>query len=308
MVKVLVTGGAGFIGSHLVDALVERGDSVCVLDNFSSGKRSNLEGVIERIEIHEGDIRNQKDLDAAIKDIDTIFHQAAMVSVPESIEDPEFCFDVNIQAVINLLDMARKNNVAKVVMASSTAVYGAQKEMPLREDMPPQTLSPYAASKLFNESLAAVYAENYSMHTIALRYFNVYGPRQLPDSEYAAVIPKFIENLSKGIAPIIFGDGRQTRDFIYVADVVRANLLAAEMEPAKVRSINVCSGVETSLLNLLDILYKIYPDAPKANFQKERLGDVPRSFGNPEMAAKALHFESSTSLEDGLQMLTKGMI
>jgi nucleoside-diphosphate-sugar epimerase len=301
--RVLVTGGAGFIGSHLVEALVKQGNSVRVLDNLSSGKRSNLETVMDQIEIHEGDIRNTENLRSAIAGVDTIFHEAAMVSVPESIEDPKKCFESNIQAVVDLLDISRENKVSKVIMASSTAVYGAQEKMPLHEEMATQTLSPYAASKLYNESLAAIYADNDGMRTVALRYFNVYGPRQLPESDYAAVIPKFVNSLQQGQAPTVFGDGEQTRDFVYVADIVRANLLAAEKTEAAGKVFNVCSGVETSLLDLLDLLVKSFPNAPKPNFEDSRLGDVPRSSGDPTLAAEVLDFRASTSLEDGLQSL-----
>ena len=303
MAQVLVTGGAGFIASHLAEALVKRGDQVRILDNFSSGKRSNLAHIESRIELQTGDIRNMSDLEKAIQNCDIIFHQAAMVSVPESIETPEKCFDVNVQAVINLLQLAHQHQIKKIVLASSTAVYGAQEEMPLHEKMAPQTLSPYAASKHFNESLARVYSENYSMQVIALRYFNVYGPRQRPDSDYAAVIPKFIDHLRQGKAPIVFGDGHQTRDFIHVNDVVRANLMAAESSDASGRVFNICSGIETSLLDLLELLYAHFSEAPKAQFQAARLGDVPRSFGNPEYARQGISFQADLALKEGLSTL-----
>lgn len=303
MAQVLVTGGAGFIGSHLSVALVERGDQVRILDNFSSGNLSNLANIDSRIEIQTGDIRNVSDLKTAIRDCDIIFHQAAMVSVPESIDSPEKCFDINVQAVIDLLQVAHQHKVKMIVLASSTAVYGAQETMPLHENLPPQTLSPYAASKHFNESLARVYSENYSMQIISLRYFNVYGSRQRPDSDYAAVIPKFIDRLRLGKAPIVFGDGSQTRDFIHVSDVVRANILAAESLGAAGEAFNICSGIETSLLDLLKWLSEEFPDAPTAEFQEPRLGDVPRSYGNPEKAQQLLKFRAKLSLKNGLHRL-----
>ena len=303
MAKVLVTGGAGFIGSHLVDALVARGDEVRVLDDFSSGKRENLNQVADAIELIEGDIRDGETMRAALQGVENVFHQAAMVSVPESIEKPDKCFATNVQAVIDLLAMAREAGVQRAVLASSTAVYGAQARMPLREDYATQTLSPYAASKQFNESLATIYSENFGLPTVALRYFNVYGPRQAPESEYAAVIPRFMASLKSGQAPTVYGDGQQTRDFVHVSDVVRANLLAADAAEAAGRAFNVCSGEESSLLALLETLYALYPEAPEASFEAPRLGDVPRSSGDPSLAEEVLGFKAEISLKAGLAQL-----
>ena len=303
MAKVLVTGGAGFIGSHLAEALVMRGDKVRVIDNFSTGDRINLAHIEDQVEVQTGDVTNVSDLEKAIHSCEIIFHEAAMVSVPESIESPEKCFDVNVQAVINLLRLAHQQKIKKIVLASSTAVYGAQETMPLHEGMAPQTLSPYAAAKHFNESLGSVYSENYAMQVISLRYFNVYGPRQRPDSDYSAVIPNFIDRINRGMAPIVFGNGLQTRDFIHVNDVVRANILAAENEGSSGETFNICSGIETSLLDLLNLLYADFPDAPKADFQAARLGDVPRSYGNPKKAEQSLSFRAEFSLKDGLHQL-----
>lgn len=302
MARVLVTGGAGFIGSHLAQALVERGDDVRVLDNFSTGRRKNLETLEGQIEIIEGDLRDSSAVKKVVQNTDLIFHQAAFISVPESIENPRECYAVNVQGTIELLEAARVAGVKRVVLASSAAVYGASQQLPLGEDAPVECLSPYAASKLFNESLAKLYTNAYGLPVIALRYFNVYGPRQSPRSAYAAVIPKFIERMKAGQAPTVFGDGKQTRDFIFVGDVVHANLLASVHKNAPGRVFNICSGKETSLLDLLAVLHNVFPGAPQAEFADPRLGDVLRSVGDPTLAKTDLGFQSQTSLEDGLQM------
>lgn len=301
MAGVLVTGGAGFIGSHLVAALAARGDAVRVLDNFSTGSRQNLAGL--DVEVVEGDLRDEAAVGKACRDIQLIFHEAALVSVPESIENPKACYETNVNGTIALLEAARKAGCQRVVLASSTAVYGDNQALPLVESEPPRCLSPYAASKQFNEVLAQLYSQTYQLPVTALRYFNVFGPRQSPRSAYAAAIPKFIESLAQGKAPTVFGDGKQTRDFIFVGDVVRANLLAADSPASGV--FNVCTGRETSLLDLLDALYKLFPKAPKATHAGARLGDVPRSLGDPRAAEAALGFRAQVSLADGLRQLVE---
>ncbi len=301
MARVLVTGGAGFIGSHLARALVGRGDQVRVLDNFSTGTRENLAGIEKEIELIEGDLLEPLHLNKAIKNVEFVFHEAAFISVPESIENPRLCYQVNVQGTIELLEAARQAGCKRVVLASSAAVYGASQDIPLRESAPAECLSPYAASKLFNETLAQLYSGAYKLPVVALRYFNVYGPRQSPRSAYAAVIPKFIEALHSGQSPIVFGDGRQTRDFIFVEDVVRANLLAAEANDAAGRVFNICSCAESSLLDLLDTLCSLFPKTPKAKFAEARLGDVPRSLGDPSAASEALGFRALVSLQEGLK-------
>jgi len=301
MARVLVTGGAGFIGSHLTEALVARGDRVRVLDNFSSGDPRNLNKVENKVELIHGDLRNQSDVLEAVRDIECIFHEAAFVSVPESIENPRDCFDINGSGVVGLLEAARHSGVRRVVLASSAAVYGATTQFPLREDGPTDCSSPYATSKQFNENLASLYTGTYQLPIVALRYFNVYGPRQSPKSMYAAVIPKFIERLNASQAPTVYGDGLQTRDFVYVNDVVRANLLAAESGKAAGHAINVCSGSETNLLDLLDVLRLILPNSPETEFAEPRLGDLPRSLGDPNIAAKLLNFNVQVPLDEGLK-------
>jgi len=306
MGHVLVTGGAGFIGSHLTEALVNRGDRVRVLDNFSSGKPRNLASVENRIEIIHGDLRNRADVLEAVQGVDIIFHEAAFVSLPESIEKPRDCFEVNVSGVVDLFEAARQASVQRVVTASSAAVYGANPNFPLSETMPTDCRSPYATSKRFNEDLAKLYSQAFQMQVVALRYFNVYGPRQLPSSMYAAVVPKFIKQLKASKSPKVYGDGKQTRDFIYIADVVRANLLAAESKEAVGQAINICSGSETNLLDLLDILHSIIPNSPDAEFADARLGDLPRSVGNPARAEDLLGFKAQVTLLDGLKQCVEG--
>jgi nucleoside-diphosphate-sugar epimerase len=252
--RVLVTGGAGFIGSHLAQALVDRGDKVRILDNFSSGSRNNIVEFKDHAEIVEGDLRDKAKVTEAVKGVETVFHQAAFVSVPESIENPRECFAINLQGTIELLEASRQAGVDRVVLASSAAVYGTGEEMPLTESRPTETLSPYALSKKFNEDLARLYTNTLGLKTVALRYFNVYGPRQSLNSAYAAAIPQFIDRMNSRKAAKIYGDGKQTRDFIYVGDVVSANLAAADSANATGMCFNVCSGTETSLLDLLSVL------------------------------------------------------
>ena len=306
MARVLVTGGAGFIGSHLTEMLVERGDKVRVLDNFSSGNPENLAGLAGSIELVRGDLREPADVQKAVSKVELIFHQAAFVSVPQSIENPRECYAINVTGTIELLEAARRSGVRRIVLASSAAVYGPPQELPQRESAQTVCLSPYAASKAFNETLAKLYSLAHQLPVVALRYFNVYGPRQSPVSAYAAVIPQFIQRLESGQAPQVFGDGKQTRDFIYISDVVRANLLAAEAESAAGQIFNICSGVEASLFDLLEGLASIFPNAPRAEFTDPRLGDVARSLGDPTLAEKVLGFRSEVPLGEGLTRCVAG--
>lgn len=271
-----------------------------VLDNFSSGSPKNLAGLEDKIELVQGDLRNRRDVQAAVSKIDLIFHQAAFVSVPHSIEDPRECYEINVNGTIELLEAARQAGVRRVMLASSAAVYGSTKKLPQSETAPTVCLSPYAASKQFNETLAKLYTLTHQVPAVALRYFNVYGSRQSPNSAYAAVIPLFIQRLKAGQAPLVFGDGQQTRDFIYISDVVHANLLAAEAEGAAGQVFNICSGAETSLLDLLAVLIPLFPGAPQAEFADPRPGDVARSMGDPSLANKALGFRTAVSLAEGL--------
>jgi UDP-glucose 4-epimerase len=305
--RILVTGGAGFIGSHIVEALLQRGDTVRVLDNFSTGFRENLKAGNDTVEILEGDLRDKQAVQAAVQGVDQVFHLAAFISVPQSMQDPETCFAVNIGGTSTLLEASRRAGVRKVVISSSTAVYGDTSVFPTTEETPLLPLSPYALSKQINELFAQLYTHSLGLPVTALRYYNVYGPRQRPDSDYAAAIPIFIRKLVAGEPITIFGDGKQSRDFIFVKDVVRANLLAAESESAG-EAYNICTGQETTLLTLLEEMSEISPHQPEVVFGPPRPGDIYRSAGSPEKALKSLGFRAETSLSNGLANTMQWMI
>ena len=304
--QVLVTGGAGFIGSHIVEELLGRGERVRVLDNFSSGKRENLENLPGELEILEGDLRDKEAVQAALEGVELVFHLAAFVSVPQSMTDPETCFAVNTVGTVSLLEAARKAGVRKVVLSSSTAVYGDTDSFPTNEETALCPLSPYALSKQVNELYGRLYTQAFGLPVAALRYFNVYGPRQRPDSDYAAAIPIFARRLVTGQPVVIYGDGKQSRDFIFVKDVVKANLLAAESEAAG-EAFNICTGRETTILDLLEELSEIAPHAPQVKFEPPRAGDIYRSVGSPEKANAAFGFRAETSLAEGLSQTIKWM-
>jgi nucleoside-diphosphate-sugar epimerase len=302
----LVTGGAGFIGSHIVEELLHRGDQVRVLDNFSSGTRKNLQGLKGDFEILEGDLRDGEIVKSAVRDIDLVFHLAAFVSVPQSMVDPQTCFSVNVTGTATLLEAARQAGVRKVVISSSTAVYGDTNVFPTTEQTALRPLSPYALSKQVNELYAHLYTHSFGLPVTALRYYNVFGPRQRPDSDYAAAIPIFVRRLLAKEPIIIFGDGNQSRDFIFVKDVVRANLLAVDSEAAG-EAYNICTGRETRLLDLLEELSEITPQQPKVLFKAPRPGDIYRSAGSPTRARTAIGFQAQTSLRDGLEQTVSWM-
>ena len=304
--RVLVTGGAGFIGSLIVEELHRGGASVRVLVNFSSGKRENLASFQGDLEILEGDLRDVEVIKAAVRAVDLVFHLAAFISVPQSMLEPENCFAVNVAGTISLLEAARQAGVRKVVLSSSTAVYGNTDKFPTDEETPLKPLSPYALSKQVNELYARLYTQTFNLPVTALRYFNVYGPRQQPDSAYAAAIPIFAQRLVNGEPITIYGDGKQSRDFIFVKDVVRANLLAAESDAAG-EAFNICSGHEISMLDLLEELSEISPHQPEVRFEAPRPGDIYRSLGNPKKAAADLGFRAGTSLADGLAQTVEWM-
>ena len=304
--KYLVTGGAGFIGSHITHALLQQGAQVRILDNFSSGKRENVEVLTRQfdamqLEVLEGDVRDVSRVTEAVRGVEIIFHEAAFVSVPQSMDQPQECFDVNITGTSLLFDAARKAGVKRAVVASSAAVYGESDALPLVEETPLQPLSPYAVSKRVDEMYAELFTNSFGFEVTALRYFNVYGPRQRPDSMYAAAVPIFARRLLDGKPVTVFGDGGQTRDLINIHDVVHANLVASEHPNAAGRIFNVCTGLETRLLDLLDVLYQLFPDAPKPEFAAPRAGDIYRSVGSPQKALNIMDFRAQVSLEDGLK-------
>jgi UDP-glucose 4-epimerase len=297
----LVTGGAGFIGSHLTRALLERGWRVRVLDDFSTGSEKNLPAVNERLEVRRGDIRDPGAVRESVRGVDVVFHQAAFVSVPRSVAAPEACFSVNVQGTQTLLDAARAAGIHRVILASSAAVYGDNPAIPLTEEMAPRCLSPYAASKQMDEVLADLYTRAMGLEVTALRYFNVFGPHQSPDSDYAAAVPIFIRRMLERRPVTIYGDGGQTRDLIYVAEVAQANILAAEHSAAAGQVLNICSGHETRLLDLHAELKGLFPSAPEPEFAAARPGDIYRSAGSPLRAKSVLGFRSTTSLLEGLE-------
>ncbi len=303
----LVTGGAGFIGSHLVQGLLAQGWRVRVLDDFSTGRPENLAGLHGPLEVREGDLRDAEAVAAALRDVEVVFHQGAFVSVPASLADPLTCHAVNDQGTAQLLELARRAGVRKVVLASSAAVYGDATDFPLRETLPYRPLSPYAASKAANEVYARLYTTAFGLPVVALRYFNVYGPRQRPDSPYAAAIPIFIRRMLDGQPPTVFGDGTQARDFVFVEDVVRANLLAAERSAADGQVLNICTGTEVSLLEVLAVLREFLPSAPEPEFAPPRPGDIHRSVGDPARAQRLLGFRAQTPLRQGLARVVAWM-
>ena len=308
----LVTGGAGFIGSHIVGALLEQGANVRVLDNFSTGKRENIEGLARqfgrnRLEVLEGDVRDASRVGEAVRGVEVVFHEAAFVSVPRSMDEPQECFDVNLTGTSLLFDAARKAGVRRAVVASSAAVYGESDALPLAEETPLQPKSPYAVSKRVSEMYAELFTNSFGFEVVALRYFNVYGPRQQPDSMYAAAVPIFTRRLLDGKPVTVFGDGGQTRDLINIRDVVRANWIASEHPNAAGKVFNICTGIETRLLDLIEELYDLFSNAPAPEFTAPRAGDIYRSVGSPQKALDVMGFEAQVSLYDGLKEVVEWM-
>ena len=310
--KYLVTGGAGFIGSHIAQTLVGQGESVRVLDNFSTGKRENIAELTrqfdgDQLEVLEGDLRDASRVKEAVEGVEIIFHEAAFVSVPQSMDEPQECFDVNLTGTSLLFDAARRAGVRRAVVASSAAVYGESDAFPLDEETPLQPKSPYAVSKRVKEMYAELFTNSFGFEVVALRYFNVYGPRQRPDSMYAAAVPIFARRLLDGKPITVFGDGGQTRDLINIRDIVRANLVASEHPHAAGKVFNVCTGIETRLLDLLDVLYELFPNSPQTEFAAPRAGDIYRSVGSPQKARDVLGFQAQVSLIDGLNETVEWM-
>ena len=285
--------------------MLERGDHVRVLDNFSTGKRENLAGL--DIELIEADLRDASRVTQACRGVETVFHQAAFVSVPQSMKEPVDCFDVNVTGTASLLQAAHKYGVRRVVFASSAAVYGDSDAYPLSEETPLRPLSPYAASKSVDEIYGQLYTTSFGLEVVGLRYFNVYGPRQSPDSQYAAAVPIFIRRLLENKPITIFGDGGQTRDLIFVGDVARANLMAAAHPSAPGRVFNICTGQETRINDLIEILQDLFPSAPMPEFAEPRAGDIYRSIGSPQKAADLLGFRAGVSLAEGLRQTVEWM-
>lgn len=302
----LVTGGAGFIGSHLTTALIERGERVRVYDNFSSGRESNLAHLAEarrsgQLDIVRADIRDTEALQAALQGAEVVFHEAADASVPHSVADPVTTLQINVVGTQQVLLAARDARVRRVVFASSCAIYGDAPAQPKREDQAPAPLSPYAIHKLTDEYLCASFTRLYGLETVALRYFNAYGPRQDPNSEYSAVIPRFLTAIHAGETPTVYGDGEQTRDFIFVGDIVAANLLAASAGPEAVgQVINIGSGERTTLNAILAIARALLGTERAARYEAPRPGDIRDSLADISRARALLGFTPSIPLRKGL--------
>jgi UDP-glucose 4-epimerase len=301
----LVTGGAGFIGSHLVEALIKRGGRVRVLDDFSTGRRENLRTVAGEIELVEGNVADFHIASHAVAGCDYVFHLAAISSVQASLEDPQGTHRVNAGGTWNALNAAREAGVQRVVFASSAAVYGDHTALPLREQLAPHPLSPYAADKVAGEMYCRAFHASYGLPTVALRFFNVYGPRQDPGSPYSGVISIFAARMARGERPTIFGDGKQTRDFVYVADVVRAMLLACEREEAVGEVFNVAGGRQTSVRRLAEELNRALDTKLKPDFGPAREGEVRFSQGDASRARQMLGWEARVSLREGLSSLVQ---
>jgi len=297
----LVTGGAGFIGSHLVERLLSDGCAVRVFDNFMTGKRKNLASFLPDIELVEGDVRDLAFLGQAMRNVEVVFHQAAVPSVPRSVKDPLTTNSVNVEGTLNVLIASRDAGVRRVVYASSSSTYGNSPSLPKREDMAPEPRSPYAVSKLAGENYCRAFHTVYGMETVSLRYFNVYGPRQDPESEYAAAIPRFITALFQGRSPTIFGDGEQSRDFTFIGNVVDANLLAAKTDRGVGEVFNIACGERLTLNQLVATLSEITQIAVHPTHAPARLGDVLHSFADISKAREMLGYAPRARAHEGLR-------
>jgi UDP-glucose 4-epimerase len=299
----LVTGGAGFIGSHIAEALVNRGDKVRVLDNLSTGHVSNLAHLQKRVEIVEGDITDERAVAAAVRGVDCVFHQAALGSVPRSVEFPLDTNAACVTGTLNVLDAARKAGVRRLIYAGSSSAYGNQPTPKKRESDLPAPISPYGAAKLAGEAYCQAFWATYGFETVSIRYFNVFGPRQDPNSQYSAVIPLFITAMLAGKRPTIFGDGYQSRDFTYVANVVHGNLLAADADARHVagRTINVANGRSTNLLELIAVLNELLGTKVEPVHAPPRTGDVRESLADISEARQRLGYEPQIDFEEGLR-------
>ena len=301
MALFLITGGAGFIGSHIVFELLRRRQSVRVLDNFSTGKRRNLDGAGDRIDLIRGDIRDLTKVRRAVRGVDYVLHQAALASVPRSIDHPLETSEVNVQGTLNLLVASRDAGVRRFIAASSSSVYGPTRRLPKVERMRPRPISPYAVSKAIGETYCQIFYSLYGLETVCLRYFNVFGPRQNPDSHYAAVIPRFIRDLLAGRGPTIYGDGEQSRDFSYVSNVVSANILACRAGGAAGQIINVACGRRYTVNDLFARLRRLTRSRLSAVHAAPRPGDIRHSHADISKARELLGYKPRVSFEEGLR-------
>jgi UDP-N-acetylglucosamine/UDP-N-acetyl-alpha-D-glucosaminouronate 4-epimerase len=300
--RVLVTGGAGFIGSNLVRRLLELGDDVRVLDNFSTGGRPNLADIADDLEIVEGELRSYERVHNATRGVELVFHQGALPSVPRSVQDPLTTGAVNVEGTLNVLLAARDESVRRVVFASSSSVYGNSGDLPRAESQFPDPISPYAVSKLAAERYCVSFSRVYELETVVLRYFNVFGPRQDPTSQYAAVVPRFIAAIDAGEAVPVYGDGEQSRDFTYVDNVVEANLRAADADGVSGAVLNVATGRQLSVNALADTIGDVLGKPVEKEYLPPRAGDVRDSWADVAEARRALGWEPHVGLEDGLRL------
>jgi nucleoside-diphosphate-sugar epimerase len=306
--RVLVTGGAGFIGSNLVRALLERGDAVRVLDNFATGNRANLAGLEDEVEVIEGELRSYERVHNAVRGVELVFHQGALPSVPRSVQDPLTTSAVTIEGTLNVLLAARDEDVQRVVFASSSSVYGNGGSLPRAETQQPDPISPYAVAKLAAERYCVSFHRVYGLETVALRYFNVFGPRQDPASEYAAVVPRFLAAVNDGRPVTIHGDGTQSRDFTYVANVVEANLLAADVEGAVGAVLNVATGRQATVNELADAIGEALGRPVEKEYLPVRTGDVRDSWADISAAESLLGYEPSVGLDEGLRLTADALL
>ena len=300
--KVLVTGGGGFIGSNLVRGLLERGETVRVLDNFATGNRANLAGLEDDVEVVEGELRSYERVHNAVRGVELVFHQGALPSVPRSVQDPLTTNAVTIEGTLNVLLAARDEDVRRVVYASSSSVYGNSGTLPRTETQQPDPISPYAVAKLAAERYCVSFHRVYGLETVALRYFNVFGPRQDPKSQYAAVVPRFLVAIDAGEPVPIHGDGTQSRDFTYVANAVEANILAGDREGAGGTVLNIATGRQASVNELADAIGAALGKTVEKRYLPVRTGDVRDSWADVSEAKRVLGYETQISLEDGLQL------
>ncbi|MBK8168773.1 MAG: SDR family oxidoreductase [Sandaracinaceae bacterium] len=304
--RFLVTGGAGFIGSSIAEALLARGDRVTVLDDFSTGREANLSALKGDLEVVRGDVSSADDVARALRDVHAVFHEAAIPSVVRSVAEPEVADRTNVHGTICVLENARRAGVKRVVFAASAAAYGDEPTLPKREDMTTHPLSPYAVAKIASEHYMRVYASLHGMQTLSLRYFNVFGGRQDPKSEYAAAIPRFVAALKSGAQPTIFGDGEQTRDFCHVSDVVEANLAAMRCDSARGQAVNIVRGEITMVNALVQMLSRILKASVLPKHEAERPGDIRHSCADITLARTLLSWSPRVLVEEGLKETVAG--
>lgn len=301
----LVTGGAGFIGSNIVEELLRRGESVRVIDNFITGEKENLTPFMDRIELIEGDIRSKEDLQKALKDVDYVLHQAALRSVPKSVDDPFLTNDINVNGTLNLLFEAKEAGVKRVVYASSSSVYGDVKNFPQKENEKPAPISPYGVSKLAGENYCLAFSATFGLETVSLRYFNVFGPRQNPESKYSACMPAFLSRMLNDKPPIVEWDGKQSRDFTYVLNVAEANLKAATAKGVSGEVFNIACGATVSVLDIVNMLNSILDKKLKPEYAPKRPGDVRKTYADITKAKRLLGLKPAVKFREGLERTTE---